>query len=161
MTHKQFDIKIIDEHTPLVSDPFYAWLDANVDRCNPGGNHITAYLESLGFIIGQDKITEEQHKTLEYVEDTWFRLTPYHLPMTWDECFAPGAEFSVHAKPPGEDKPFCRRNITPELKKAVEESGFIYDVTPDTCYFEIINDRLYAKYQQILGSRFVCTIKEA
>lgn len=156
----QFQFKIIDEHTPLIEDPFYAWLNANVDRGNPGQGLIRKYLTSLGFQLGQDTVTAEQHKILEYVEETWFRCTPYHLPMTWDECFVDGDEFSVHAPPPGEDKPFCRRNITPELKNAVEQSGFIYDVTPDTCYFEIIGDRLYAKYQQILGSRFICTIRE-
>lgn len=156
-----FNLKIISEHEPLVTDPYFAWLDANVDRCNPESFLVGKYLESLGFVVGEDKITEDQHRILDYVEETWFRLTPYHLPMTWDECFVPGKDFSVHAKPPGEDKPFCRRNITPALKAAVEQSGFIYPVHPDNCYFEVINGRLYAKYQQILGSRFICTVKEA
>lgn len=148
-----FNLKIISEHEPLVTDPYFAWLDANVDRCNPESHLIGKYLESLGFVVGEDKITEDQHRILDYVEETWFRLTPYHLPMTWDECFVPGDAYYVQ----GVDG---RRNLTPALKAAVEQSGFIYDVTPSTCYFEVINGRLYAKYQQILGSRFICTVKE-
>lgn len=43
----------------------------------------------------------------------------------------------------------------------VEDAGWIYHVDPETTMFEITNGRLYAKYQQILGSRFICHIKEA
>ena len=149
-----FALRTVSQHEPLVNDPYYTWLDANVDRCNPGQRLIRRYLESLGFTIGVDKITEEQYQILEYVEETWFMNTPYHTPMTWDECFTAGTGYYVNGRA-------GRHNITQELMKAVEESGFIYPVTPDTCYFEVINDRLYAKYQQILGNRFICTIKEA
>lgn len=152
--HDLFDIEIVSANEPLNTDPFYAWLDANVDRGNPGKNLMMKYLASLGFVVGKHRLTEEQFQILEYVEDVWFQWTPYHTPMSLSECFD-DSEPSFYVK--GLEG---RKGITRELRDAVAEAGWIYDVTPDTTYFEIINGRLYAKYQQILGSRFVCRIKE-
>lgn len=150
-----FELKTVRDDEPLNLDPFFDWLNANVDRCNPGPKIIQRYLESLGFVIGQDRITEGQHKTLNYVLEVWFRCMPYHLPMTLGECFTPGTDFHVRGIEGDQ------HNITPELKKAVEGAGWIYAVEPSTTYFEVNGGRLFAIYQQILGSRFICTIKEA
>ena len=149
-----FNLKCVSANEPLNTDPYYAWLDANVDRCNPGKELMRRYLDSLGFIVGTHRITEEQFKILEYVEDTWFRFTPYHTPMRLSECFDDSApSFYVNGLE-------VRKGITRELRDAVAEAGWIYDVSPYTTYFEIINGKLYAKYQQILGSRFICKIVE-
>ena len=149
-----FGLKCVAANEPLANDPFYAWLDANVDRCNPGKNLRRRYLESLGFVVGEHRLTEEQVEILGCVEDVWFHMTPYHTPMRLSECFDDGTP-SYYVKGLGK----CH-GITIELRDAVAEAGWIYDVTPDTTYFEIINGRLYAKYQQILGSRFICKILE-
>ena len=42
----------------------------------------------------------------------------------------------------------------------VVEAGWIYRVHPSSTYFKVIEGRLYAKYQQIIGSRYICDIIE-
>ena len=49
---------------------------------------------------------------------------------------------------------------TNELTNAVNELGLIYKLTPDNFYFQVNNDRLYIKYQSIIGSRKVANLKE-
>ena len=154
MDNDLFNIKIISANEPLNSDPFYAWLDANVDRGNPGKSLMIRYLDSLGFVVGKHRLTEEQFKILHYVEDTWFQFTPYHTPMRLSECFDDSTPSYYVIGLEG------RNGITLKLRDAVADAGWIYDVLPETTYFEIINGKLYAKYQQILGSRFICKIVE-
>ena len=148
-----FNLKTVSMHEPLIDDPFYAWLNENVDRGNPGDSLLIRYLKSQGFIVGEHRITEEQAQILCYVEEAWFRCTPYHTPMSLDEMFVPGDAYCVS----GLDH---RCNITPELISAVANAGWIYPVEPNTTYFEINDGRVYAKYQQILGSRFICRVRE-
>ena len=75
-----FNLKCVSANEPLSNDPFYAWLDANVDRGNPGKELMLKYLASIGFVVGEHRLTEEQVKILGYVEDVWFQRTPYHTP---------------------------------------------------------------------------------
>jgi hypothetical protein len=40
------------------------------------------------------------------------------------------------------------------------DAGWIYDVQPETTYFQVINGKLWAKYQQIIGSRALVEVTE-
>lgn len=154
MEHELFNLKHVTPTEPLVDDPFYAWLEANAkkgDRINDM-DRICTYLAEQGFIEGTHKISEEALKILNYVLETWYRCTPWGGTMKLSECFTPGAAYYVKGLPD-------RMEVTASLNALLNESGWIYNVSPDTTYFEIIGDCLYAKYQQILGSRFLCRIK--
>ena len=149
-----FNLKHVTPTEPFVDDPFYAWLEANAkkgDQINDM-DRICTYLAEQGFIKGTHKISEETLKILNYVLETWYRCTPYGGTMKLSECFIQGDTYYVAGFP-------HRSGITPALKTWIEESGWIYEVSPDTTYFEIIGDCLYAKYQRILGSRFLCRIE--
>ena len=166
-----FEFKHVRDDEPLRHDPFHTWLTANVSRADPGRglDLIVTYLSTLGYVRGEHRISEEAIKTLRYVIDMWLTLTPFGEPATLSELFDDSTpRYYVIGLPQRADitpahyaKGLHRRaDITPKLKTLVECSGWIYEVSPDTTYFEIIEDRLYAKYQQILGSRFLCRIRE-
>lgn len=156
MNETPFIFKIVTKHEPLVDDPFYAWLDANVKKGekNTDGALITQYLKSLGFVVGQDRITEEQLEILRHVAEAWYR-GPWGKPTKFDDLFCnTGTEYYIMGRKE-------KLGITHELSDLVVSSGWIYNVSPETTYFEIIGgNRLYAKYQQILGSRFICFISD-
>lgn len=156
-----FEFPVVDENTPLRADPFWAWLDENVERSKPGSylDHVKAYLAPMGYSIEKHTLGERALDILKYVHEMWCRSTPYFKPTPWLELFTDGSEFYLQQSMPlvpvtrG-----ARTGISPKLKDMVEQSGFIYDVVPADCYFELSDDRLYAKYQQILGSRFICRV---
>lgn len=149
-----FQFKCVGDDEPLANDPFYAWLDANVDRLNPGrdAEMILNYLGEQGFVRGKHRVGERQFKILKYVIEVWCLNTPGFKPKTRAELFNNSSPTYYVS---GE-----RLGITPELKRMVAEMGWTYHVSPDTAMFEITNGRLYAKYQQIIGGRFICYIKE-
>ena len=158
MTNESRDLfvfKTVGEHEPLCEDPFYAWLDANVTRVKPGRyiDHCLAYLGELGFVRGKNRVSEEQLQTLKYVHEIWCQFTPFFEPKARADLFdSSEPTYYIHG--------YGRSGATCELVKMVRETGWIYEVTPDTTYFEILDGRLYAKYQQIIGSCFICRIKE-
>lgn len=115
------------------------------------------YLDSLGFVIGQDKCTEQEFEILKYACDAFHRTAPHIAEcLTFSECFTeastPGA-FWVQGKP-------GRYHPRPAILEALQGAGWIYDITPETTYFAVINGRLFAKYQQIIGSRCIVQLRE-
>ena len=160
---EDFTFNIINDRDPLVADPFYAWCDANLERSNLEKSRLAYaidYLDSLGFVKGKHKVSERDLKTLEYVFETWVRTTPYYSPCKFSDLFTDGDAYYVSgAESYGVVKPW-RRNVTPKLVEMVRNAQWIYDVEPNSTYFELNGNRLYAKYQQILGSRFLCFVEE-
>ena len=67
---------------------------------------------------------------------------------------APDEQFLVTS--PGRCSGYYK--VTQKLRDMVAEAGWIYYVHPSTTYFEVIWGRLYAKYQHIPGSRYICDI---
>jgi hypothetical protein len=104
-------------------------------------------------------------ETLHHVEDYWERCSPWFNPHAWKDLFF-GVWNLVMARPdeqffvtgPGRCVGYYK--ITQKLRDMVEGTGWIYDVHPSTTYFEVIEGRLYAKYQHILGSRYICDISD-
>ncbi len=154
----RFTFPIVSPTEPLVDDPFFAWMNQNVNR-NESASYlyfVGEYLKPMGFTLEDHTIDEQDLKTLEHVCEHWYRTTPHHPPCKFDELFvaSPSGAYFLSNKHPQ------RYDITPKLKKMIEEAGWIYDVSPATTYFEVIGDRLFAKYQQILGSRQLCVIED-
>jgi hypothetical protein len=76
--------------------------------------------------------------------------------MHFTECFAQctGSDgYSVWDKP-------GRWAPTPIILDTLTGAGWIYEPAPENTYFQIINGRLFAKYQQIIGSRCIVEISE-
>lgn len=154
-TSNTFQLKTVSRDEPLSDDPFYAWLQGFGKRNIPD-NTIRAYLESLGFVVGRDYITEEQHKTLEYVADTFYRCEPETVETPkFFELFTTGGQASMFYVQ-GKEGKFC---LSEKLINLLSTSGWIYEPHPDNTFFEVTEDgRLFAKYQQIIGSRFLCRL---
>ncbi len=133
---------------PFSSLHVWAWAktQARADVC------IIRYLQSLGFVLGVHCITPDEHRTLDYAIDHFHRVTPHFPgPMRLADALKPAGPdggFYVQGHPtPG------RYLLGPELVQALTGAGWIYDVTPETTYLALVNGVLWARYQQIIGSR--------
>lgn len=141
----------ISDDEPMITDPFYKWLDQFNKRALPK-HAIVEYLKYTGFIVGDDELADDDYKFLKFILDHWFDNTPEHnAPCNFDELFIMPGNFYILGKA-------CRYAISPKLREIVNTSGWIYNIDPSTTYFQLIDDRLFAKYQSILGSRFLCRI---
>lgn len=139
---------------PFVQMHVWQWAQSQTDRNNVT---IHSYLASLGFVIGTDKLDEGDYKTLDYAIDAFHRAAP-RIPglHSFADLFEPAEDgFYIREGKPGVWKP--RQLVIDALVNA----GWIYDVTPDSTYFEIIGSKVWAKYQQIIGSRPVAELAPA
>lgn len=150
---------------PIVEHPFHQWLTDNVDRKEGGHSRMLDWIKALGFRVGEDALSPGDLSTLHVVEEYWWRYSPRFGAHTWGNLFsevghlvrvAPDEQFFVTG--PGRCSGYYK--VTQKLRDMVAEAGWIYGVHPSTTYFEVIEGRLYAKYQQILGSRYICDIIE-
>ncbi len=115
------------------------------------------YLKAIGFTTGKDRLTEEQYDTLHYAIETFHRCEPH---MSGEYAFdalmhkASTAGFYVQGKE-------GRFIPSAAVVAALESAGWIHEVKPETTYFELVNETgvLWAKYQQLLGSRPIARIK--
>lgn len=111
------------------------------------------YLSAVGFVVGRDRLDETQYDVLHGAIEHFHRVEP-HLKgeHKFSDLFtlAPkGSGFWVKGVTDGPWIP------AQALVDALVASGWIYDVTPDTTYFNFIaeNCTVWAEYQQIIGSR--------
>lgn len=117
------------------------------------------YLRSQGFIAGTHTITDEEFDILNSAVQVFHNSWPY---MKGRRKFSELFTEAKQDEHPGfwvRDKP-GRWWPSAELKNALVSAGWVYDVIPSTTYFEIINGKLWAKYQAILGSRPMAMIEE-
>jgi hypothetical protein len=124
-----------------------------------------AYIESLGFKTGVDFLRTEDYTLIENAISTWHRLAPRMRDRIklCDAFTKPGAKNS-RAKDvfyvQGLNDSAAYMCVAPALITALESAGWIYDVTPESTYFAVINGRIIARYQQIIGSRILAAIAE-
>ena len=141
------------DSTPFNQMHFWDWANAQEKRNNVT---IGGYLSSLGFVLWKDKLTPEEHTRLDYAVDAWHRTTPHIRELqNFNNLFIEVPDdggFFVFSKP---NKYYPSQVVI----DALYDAGWIYNVTPETTYFEVIRGRLYAKYQQIIGSRYIADIK--
>ena len=154
-----FQLPPYNDDQPIVEHHFYQWLTDNVDRSQGGHSRMLDWIKGLGFRVGEDALSPNDLNTLHVVEEHWWRYSPRFKPCSGKDLF-------VKPLVGGESFYFCGphfnefRGITQKLRNMVIAAGWIYNVHPSTTYFEVIEGRLYAKYQQILGSRYICDIIE-
>ena len=130
----------------------WAWANSQTVRKDVT---VANYLKFAGFEVGVHHLSEDESKVVRYGIDQWHHSTPWiRERRKITELFAQNEHSTFWVR----DKPGV---YTPsqELLGALVDSGWIYNITSDTTYFEVIEDRLYAKYQTILGSRLVAKIK--
>lgn len=160
-----FQLPPYNDDQPLVEHPYYQWLTANVDRKEGGHSRMLDWIKLLGFRVGEDALSPEDVQTLHFVEEHWWRCSPWFKPHTWGSLFSEVGHL-VRAVPdeqvlvtgPGRCSGYYK--VTQKLRDMVAEANWVYNVHPSTTYFEIIEGRLYAKYQRILGSRYICDIAD-
>ena len=159
MSRQDFKFKIVSSNEPMFNDPFYHWLDKRYNSCKINvirreHSEWYYYLTDIGFNVDIHVISEESLNILKNVEGHWFRCTPYFEPKSKAELF-------YHDFSKGVDSNFISLEFaTPELVQMVIHAGWVYDVTPETTYFSVVNGYLLAKYQRIIGSRRICKIKD-
>lgn len=116
------------------------------------------YLVSIGFITGTDRLSETDHDNVSLILKAWHRTAPHMKPRTFSECFVPGAGPGYYIQGMND-----RRQIAQDIRMALFGAGWVYDVNPETTYFQVITQDtgrrvLFAKYQTIIGSRAICEI---
>lgn len=118
---------------------------------------VNNYLQSVGFVLGRDRLNPEDLKTLDYAIEHFHRVMPHMKgPVPLEEVLTPSADgsgFCVQGKT-------GRYLLSESAKSALVGAGWIYDVKPETTYFQVINGKLWAKYQQIIGSRAIVEVTE-
>jgi len=141
----------LSETTPFCDLHVWQWAQT-VPRADVS---IGKYLDSLGFVVGTDRLTESEYDVLSHACEHFHRVAPHAASMKFGDAFKPDESgFYVRGKP-------GRYALAPVLRDALEGAGWIYDIQPETTYFELMPDgRLIAKYQQIIGSRVLCEILE-
>lgn len=152
---------------PLCDHPFYSVLMGQDTR--PGGfEEIENYLDSLGFIKGTHKITEEELKILEYVLEIASRFwTPSQTVYSFSDCFSlhngsqnlynndGGYYVSCKTVNHKENKLF---NPTPLLLGFITTMAPIYEMAPINYHFEVAGGYLFIKYSKIIGHRRLCKV---
>lgn len=155
----KFELKMAARDEPFASDPFWAYLDEHADKRSKTKDieHIKGYLVSLGFVVGEDEVDPDQLESLRVLVKCWYDFTPWYKPCGMDELFNGTGETYYLKNDAGFDS-----RVQPSIKLIgmTKEAGWIHRVCPETTYFEIINQTLFAKYQQILGSRRLCLITD-
>lgn len=147
-----FPVPTLQNDAPLKEHPFYQHLCENHTKQDMLFDMIESYLASLGFVKDVDIIDDAAFSDLLTVARSWEILAPWYKPKHVSDLFTwHGEQFYFHGSKE-------RRGITPLLRQMLVDAGWIHPVEPATTYFEVIDGRLYAKYQQILGSRYLCDI---
>ena len=152
-----FQLPPYSDDQPVVAHPFHQWLTNNVDRSQGGHSRMLDWLKSLGFCVGEDALSSHDVDTLHIVEEHWRRCSPWFKPHAYKDLFTVPTDDPEKFYIQGSTHNVIME-ITQKLRDMVVAASWIYDVHPSTTYFEIISGRLYAKYQQILGSRYICDI---
>ncbi len=141
----------IDDQAPVNTLHIWKWLDQIPNEELKQKATLLCYLESHGFIKGQHKITEDEIRTLDDTLDNWWRTLPcVRRPCRFEELFTPAKDNELSYWVRGREGRYV---LNPEAETALISRGWVYSVHPETTYFEIIKNRVYAKYQTIIGSR--------
>ena len=139
--------------TPLSQLHVWQWADKQPNRRDV---HLTNYLTSIGFTIGVDRLTKDKYELLRLAIEEWHRCGPIiRTPKFFEEVFdTTGGPFSFYEK----NHKGCKVGLLESTRAALQEC-WIYQLHPDNCYFELINGKVWAKYNQILGSKPLVVLK--
>lgn len=142
-------------NTPFNQLHVWKWADKQVERKSVTREN---YLKAVGFTIGEHKLIESKLELLRMAIDEWHRSTPIIRELrSFDEVFglpiAGQPMFSFY-----EDHKRTQVNLIESTRAALQER-WIYTLDSDNCYFELINGKVWAKYQTILGSKPLVRLK--
>lgn len=157
---KAFEFDIIDRDTPIKEDNSIKWYHDTKQLNNQSAiDLVCKYLDSLGFVVGEHKVSESDMNLLCSIAkvylDGWIPdRTPFNLESLFTTEVNKYGSYWLRGN--GDNDHYY---LSDKLIKLLEPRGLIYELSPDNYYFEIIQNRLYIKYQHIIGSRKVCYLK--
>lgn len=141
-----------DANAPMSDFHAYEWGNTQANRRDVT---VKNYLQSLGFVIGSHVITPEQHDILSNVIDHWHRTTARFAGKKFSDCLVPAGKDGFYFWNDGK-----RYEMTPAFRAALIDAGWIYDPKPENTLFRLHGNRLYAQYQQIIGSRLMARLDD-
>lgn len=114
---------------------------------------LTGYLSSIGFVAGRDTLSERELDCLRGALDIYQRTAP-HMKGTHAlyDLIRPAGSSEGGYTVVGAERG-TRYVVMPGVLTALRDAGWVYAINPNTTYFEVVNDVLWARYQTILGSR--------
>lgn len=143
-----------DAQTPIVELPFWQWLAAKGKAAmrkerKTDLDYVIGYLSEHGFVKGRDTVEADLLDTLLLVFKHFWGTAPEIAPLKLSAAFTESA-YGFYVDGLDYKKRFT---VSAHITDALAGSGWIYDIEPSTTYFSVINGKVWAKYQQILGSR--------
>ena len=151
---KNFKFNRVSDTEPMNTDPFYLWLNQFDKRSLPL-MPLILYLSDIGYKPKEDYLKQEDLQFLRSILDHWLWQTPETQEVCHFDALFTFTENEFYIR--GKDK---RYGITQKLRELIMNSGWVYHCDMTTTYFEITEDnRLFAKYQSILGQRYLCKLK--
>lgn len=143
-----------DAQTPIVELPFWQWLAAKGKATmrkerKTDLDYAIDYLSEHGFVEGQDTVETNLLDTLLLVFKHFWDVAPEIAPLKLSDAFTESPHgFYV------EGLDYKKRySVAASISAALKENGWVYRIAPSTTYFSVINGKVWAKYQQIIGSR--------
>lgn len=147
--------------TPFDELHFWSWA-STVPRSEVT---LRGYLGSLGFDIETQMVDPVDYEILDYACRHWHHITA-RIPgcHRFEDFFTRTPEVEEGERTGyfvvwSEGNRSGYYDITKPLKEELSNAGWVYDVTPETTYFEVIGDTVWARYQQIIGSRPLLRLK--
>lgn len=164
MNQKYFEVEFNNEK-PIVDSEFYRFLVETYGYKADWPNHfyfidaVLAYLKPKGFELKVDALSPEALDYLEIIYRHFQDMTPHFNPESvfdFNDLFVPviGKGFYISG---GNYK--SRWTPTPKFWEMLDKVNVIMEITPENFYFELVGNMLFIKYNQILGSRFICNVE--
>ena len=144
-----------DAQTPIVDLPFWQWLAAKgkatmrKERRKTDLDYVVDYLSEHGFVKGRDTVEADLLDTLLLVVKHFCDSAPEIAPLKLSAAFTENAG-GFYVEGLDYKKRFA---VSASITAALTESGWVYGIEPSTTYFSVINGKVWAKYQQIIGQR--------
>lgn len=143
-----------DAQTPIVELPFWQWLAAKGKATirkerKTDLDYVVDYLSEHGFIEGQDTVETDLLDALLLVFKHFWDASPEIAPLKLSAAFTESTH-GFYVEGLDYKKRFA---VSARITGALAGSGWIYDIEPSTTYFSVINGKVWAKYQQIIGQR--------
>lgn len=161
-----FIFPTIDGAAPLNTVPFFAWLMAQAAPVDTFLQAVTGWLNSLGWT--NEKIPAELLETCRHIfSDSHNQWRVHNHVFNFNELFSVDrvdverglATVAPYHMTVRTENDWGKYYVTQKLFDLVEALDLIKELSADNFYFEVIRgNRLYIKFQQIIGSRAICTV---
>lgn len=172
------------ETTPIKETSAYKWFTSNPNlRSSSNMDLVCEYLDSLGFVTGEDKVTEDELSRLNlFCEEAYRNRADLNGTVDAGDLFEPVTDeewketayyekdlfnpfFSIDTLLANDlEISAGKYRATALLVDLIRQEGCIYEINPFNIYFQVIttvngDKNLHYKYQYIIGGRKLCRIK--